>query len=407
MNELVKLKTRASRDGKTFKYLLDYVDEDGKRHRPSLGHADRRKAERQRATRERELRMGVIAPASMRLGDFMKDSLARTGNQIRESTHEEYASAMKDFISVIGNIDYQRITLGHGEIYRQCCLDRGNTPATVSKKLRHLKRFFQLGVNRKQLDENVLRQVELPRSAKKKIEVYTDEECQRVLRSARNCRTENSVDWELLILVALSTGMRRAELLNLTWRDVNFDAMTIEVNPKEDTEETWLWYVKDVDRRTLPLTEEITLMLVDHQSRQPEGYPYVFVPPCRYDHIQQLRQHSKWTLSDSRLKVISNFGRQFGKILRRAKVRKLRFHDFRNTALSNWFAGGMKEFDVMNLAGHSSFSTTHKFYLAVADDLVDRARRVTAKVLGKNLARTWHAPLLAGDMQKRQPSIST
>jgi len=35
----------------------------------------------------------------------------------------------------------------------------------------------------------------------------------------------------------------------------------------------------------------------------------------------------------------------------------------------------MSEHDVMTLAGHSSFATTHAFYLAVADDLVDRARK--------------------------------
>lgn len=30
----------------------------------------------------------------------------------------------------------------------------------------------------------------------------------------------------------------------------------------------------------------------------------------------------------------------------------------------------MREYDVTNLAGRSSFSTTHKFYLAAANDLV-------------------------------------
>ena len=39
-----------------------------------------------------------------------------------------------------------------------------------------------------------------------------------------------------------------------------------------------------------------------------------------------------------------------------------------------WFANGMSEYEVMRLAGHSDFATTHKFYLAVADDLVHRAR---------------------------------
>ena len=406
MKQLVRLRTRPSRDGRSFTYFLDYVDENGKRKRISLQHADRRKAERQRIQKEREMRMGYIAPESMKLSDFVEDSLARTGSQIRQSTQTEYASAMRDFIGVIGDIDYQVVTLRHGEQYRQECLDKGNTPATAAKKLRHLKRFFQLALDRKQLDEHPLKQVKAPRSADKKVDVYKPDECLRILKVARERQMENSINWELLILVAFTTGMRRAELLNATWRDVNFDEMTIEVNPKENSKETWLWYVKDTDRRTLPLTEEITMILADHQSRQPEGYPYVFVPPYRYDRIQRLRKQGKWTLSDARLKVINNFGLRFGKILANANVRKLKFHDFRNTALSNWFAQGLKEYEVMRLAGHSSFSTTHKFYLAVADDLVDRAREATAKALRKNLAHIWHAPPLAGDMQKRQPNVN-
>ena len=98
--------------------------------------------------------MGVVEPMSMGLRPFMKDSLAKTGEQIRESTRKSYESSMEDFIKVVGNIDYQKITLEHGELYRQNRLDKGNSPATVTKKLRELKRLFNLAVNRKQLDEN-------------------------------------------------------------------------------------------------------------------------------------------------------------------------------------------------------------------------------------------------------------
>ena len=52
-----------------------------------------------------------------------------------------------------------------------------------------------------------------------------------------------------------------------------------------------------------------------------------------------------------------------------------------------WFANGMSEYDVMTLAGHSNFATTHKFYLAVADDLLGRAREATAQGLCKKLGR--------------------
>jgi len=51
----------------------------------------------------------------------------------------------------------------------------------------------------------------------------------------------------------------------------------------------------------------------------------------------------------------------------------------------------MKEFDVMNLAGHSNFATTHKYYLAANDDLVNRAREASASSVGKNLAGIWQA----------------
>jgi len=56
----------------------------------------------------------------------------------------------------------------------------------------------------------------------------------------------------------------------------------------------------------------------------------------------------------------------------------------------------MSEHDVMRLAGHASFETTHRFYLAVADDLVDRARAATDAGLGQKLRRICGAPTFSG-----------
>ena len=314
MKQLVKLNKRPRRGGRKFTYAMRYIGKDGKRKCETLGHTNQRKAERQRDQKEKELRMGYVAPDSMKLKDFLEDSLIRTGDQIRESTQRETESAMKDFIATIGNIDFQSVNLAHGELYLQTCLDRGNTKGTVAKKLRHIKRVFTLAVNRKQLDDNPLQYIAMPKSTKKKVNIYTDAQCQRIEKVSQEYmlewNQERSVKWDLIITVALATAMRRAELLNCTWADVDFDAQTIEVNPKENTRDTWKWLIKDSDHRTLPLTEEIVQMLVDHQAQQPEGYPYVFVPPARYDYIQNvLRPKGAWTLSDSRLKVVNNFKR--------------------------------------------------------------------------------------------------
>ena len=125
MKQLVQLNKRSRCGGREFTYALRYKGEDGKRRCESLGHTNRRKAERQRAQKEKELKMGYFEPDSMRLKDFTKDSLVRIGDQIRESTRRIVETAMNDFIKTIGNIDFQSVTLAHGELYRQACLDRG------------------------------------------------------------------------------------------------------------------------------------------------------------------------------------------------------------------------------------------------------------------------------------------
>jgi hypothetical protein len=57
----------------------------------------------------------------------------------------------------------------------------------------------------------------------------------------------------------------------------------------------------------------------------------------------------------------------------------------------------LKEFEVMVLAGHSSFATTHQFYLAVSDDLVNKARQAASKSYGQILAHSRRAPAFSGE----------
>jgi integrase len=314
--------------------------------------------------------MGIVAPESMKLSEFVMDSLTRTGDQIRESTRNAYLATVTDFITTIGDNNLQRVTIQDGEYYRQICFERGNRPTTVVKKLKQIKCIFATGVKRRQLDENPLVHITMPKCWMAEINVFSEVECDRIVRAAQDLvskRERNAViRWDLLVLVALCTGMRRGELLNCTWSDIDLAAQTLTVSPKDDTEETWSWLIKDLYRRTLPLTDEVAQMLADHQNEQPERHPYVFVLPARYAYIQdELRAHSSWRYSDSSQKVVPIFNRTFRRILRYAGIERGTFHDLRRTAISNWLANGLSEFEVMKLAGHANFSTTHRFYLRV------------------------------------------
>ena len=65
----------------------------------------------------------------------------------------------------------------------------------------------------------------------------------------------------------------------------------------------------------------------------------------------------------------------------KAGIEKGEFHDLRRTCLTNWLANGLSEYDVMTMAGHASFETTRKFYLAVRKDLLNRARKASSAAL--------------------------
>lgn len=392
MKELVRLRMRPSRDKKSFRYMLDYKDQSGKRRQISLGHADKRRAERQRYEKQLELQMNVVEPISMRLTDFFQDSLMRTNGQVRATTLKETAKTMRDFTECVGDIDVQQVRYEHGERFIQYCLDKEISAATVTKKVKHLKRVFQLAEDRGQLDRHPLRKLKLPKVARRKIRVFTDQECHGLCRVARQYEEKGSpIRWELLIRMALGTGMRRGELLNTTWRDIDFARMTVDVAPKKDTMDTWEWHIKDTERRTLPLTSEMVRLLVEHQMFQPEGCPYIFVPMARYECIQELRRAGQWTVEKGR-SPLSKFCHYFNKIRSMAGIYTGTFHDLRRTCLSNWIVQGLSLHEVKELAGHAGIETTERFYLAVRKDILDRARTASeASRKGQSVAHLLRA----------------
>jgi integrase len=101
-----------------------------------------------------------------------------------------------------------------------------------------------------------------------------------------------------------------------------------------------------------------------------------------------------WTTENGKCPV-NNVKRKFDKILKRGSIDEGEFHDLRRTCMTRWFANGLTEFDVMKLAGHSDFATTHRFYLAARRDLIEKARVAAAAAMtndfGTHLAR---APVL-------------
>ena len=68
-----------------------------------------------------------------------------------------------------------------------------------------------------------------------------------------------------MISVAYGSGLRRNEILHLTWADVDFENQQIFINPKENTTETIEWEPKDHKKRVVPMADETAQLRADLQ----------------------------------------------------------------------------------------------------------------------------------------------
>lgn len=139
-----------------------------------------------------------------------------------------------------------------------------------------------------------------------------------------------------LVAFGVLTGMRRGELLNLKWSDVNFERKVLNI----ETNATWR--TKTGKRRTLPLSEAALNIL---NARRGRGM-------CE----------NVFHENDAMLKP-SRVTRRFKWYVRKAKLEnpRLRFHSLRHSFASWLVQRGVSLYSVQTLMGHSSSTVTETY----------------------------------------------
>jgi len=151
----------------------------------------------------------------------------------------------------------------------------------------------------------------------------TEEEEDRLLEaSSEHLRT--------ILVVALNTGMRRGEILNLKWNQIDLQAREIRV------EKTKSGKPRIVDINSF-LLDVLTKLKNEHKDGQ-----YVFLNPKTGKPYKKLQTSFKGAC-------------------RRAGIKGLRFHDLRHTFASRLIMRGVDLIRVKELLGHSSVKMTERY----------------------------------------------
>jgi integrase len=148
------------------------------------------------------------------------------------------------------------------------------------------------------------------------------------------CATSGNPVIHAMVGFALESAMRRGELLNATWRDVNLKARTLHIP-----------ITKNGNPRTIPLTSRAIEILTGLKGQREDGKDRLF--PTTISTLQQAWVH----------------------VLRRAGITDLRFHDLRHEAISRSFEKGLSVPEVAHISGHRDPRMLFRYTHLRAEDI--------------------------------------
>jgi len=224
------------------------------------------------------------------------------------------------------------------EDYKRFRTDDEMENKTINIELQTLRAMFNLAKTWGYTKEN-------PTDGVKKMKItnhitprfLSDEECKKLLETCN--------EWEYPIFYTfLNTGMRKSELLNLEWSDVDLDRKKLKIQTKDD------WSPK-TDEREIPINEG----LLNTLKRLNKKGPYVF---------HDSKGH-KFENNRLRKRLMS-----LTKRCSFSDVTKL--HTLRHTFASHLVMKGVDLPTVSKLMGHADIETT-MIYAHLADKHIDKA----------------------------------
>jgi integrase len=218
-------------------------------------------------------------------------------------------------------------------------VDEGQRATTINRKKAVLSSVYKFALSRGYVDSNIVTSVVVDDDTKRRDRVLTDDERQRLLKA---CQESHWNKLYLLVLMAMTTGARKGELLKLRWCDVDF---------KDSA--GYLGDSKNGTSRTLHFAPVVMAEL----KRFPEiGTGLIFPSDEKPNQAMDFRK--AWSKA---LKVAGISEKDILNSDGSVKVEKFTFHCLRHGFCSALSDSGKEINQIAKLAGHKSIQTTLRY----------------------------------------------
>lgn len=223
------------------------------------------------------------------------------------------------------------------------------TPATVNRYLAALSHVFTIATKEWMwVDENPLNKVSKMREPRGRVRFLSDEERKSLLEV---CKSSESIYLYTVVVLALSTGGRRMELLGLKWPDVDLNRGIITLHE-----------TKNGERRILPLTGHALDLIKKHSKIRQINCDFVF--PSK-DLKKPIDIRTPWETA-----------------LKRAEISDFKFHDLRHSCASYLAMNGASLAEIAEILGHKTLQMV-KRYAHLSDAHTSKVvARMNEKIFG-------------------------
>jgi len=213
---------------------------------------------------------------------------------------------------------------------------RNVAPSTALRELAILSHTIEVAIRDwgMPLAKNVVKLVRRPVVRNERSRRLSGDEERRLLEG---CDAGKIAFLKTIVTLAIETGMRRGEILGLEWSDISHNRRVISLS-----------MTKNGTSREVPLS------------------PKAFEALMAWKELADVNEANVFPMQAGALE------QAWRRLLTRAQVKNLRFHDLRHEAVSRLFERGLNIIEVSSISGHKELRMLKRYTHLSADDLVRR-----------------------------------
>ena len=256
-------------------------------------------------------------------GELIEKYSSYTDGRLR--SHSRLKSFIKKLLKTFGNIILDDFNLILIENMQSEIIKNNLSIAYANRLTAILKRMFTKALDWEMIGEETLkkiRAVKLIKGEVKRLRYLSEDEAQRLIDNCDN-------NLKHIVITALNTGMRKSEILRLTWDRVDSKNRLILLDK-----------TKNGERREIPIND--TLYNIFSGIIRNIKSDYVFYNP-------------------KTLKPFDNLKKSFAAALKKSHIMDFRFHDLRHTFASWLVMRGVDLATVRDLMGHKDITMTLRY----------------------------------------------